>query len=65
MRTALLTRASIDALITDGFIDRTYYRYIIYYYNNCGDIKAVRYALSLALFGGTPEIEHVRIKPRD
>lgn len=65
MKTALLTRASIDALITDGFIDRTYYRYITHYYTNCGDIIADRYTLSLALFGGTPEIERVRIKPRD
>ena len=62
---ARLTTTSIDALMTDGFVDCTYYRYILQYYNNCGEIIAVRYTLRLALFGGTPEIERVRIKPRD
>lgn len=64
MNVAKLCQSSINALIAYGFVDTTYYRYIFFGYNSRGDIIASRISLWIVLFGGTPEVETVRIIPR-
>lgn len=64
MKIAKLCSASINALVSGGFIDSTYYRYILRYYDSDGDIVASRYPIRVALFGGDPKIETVRVIPR-
>lgn len=63
MKKVILSHATIQALIADGFIDRTKYRYVLRWYTPAA-VVADRYELIAALFDVTPEIEPVRIVPR-